>query len=138
MWHARKQNYSGDVMCTGPIECAGPPPLRPRSIQEPIDLADSSDEEEGDESGDAEQRVNSGKAAGPGPSSAPAAAVGPSGAAAVAAPSGFRSLSIKLAGLKCCYPPEGGKHSVEVTAEDLARLEKGEFLNDTCIDFYLK
>lgn len=50
----------------------------------------------------------------------------------------FQTLSEKLAGLKCCYPPDGGKHSVEVTAEDLARLEPREFLNDTCIDFYIK
>ncbi len=50
----------------------------------------------------------------------------------------FQTLSEKLAGLKCCYPPDGGKHSVEVTAEDLARLEPRQFLNDTCIDFYIK
>lgn len=97
----------------------------------PIDLTDSHDDDEGDASGDAEQRVNSGKA---GPGSGP----GPSGADAVAAPSGFQSLAVKLAGLKCCYPPEGGTGSVEVTSVDLARLEKGVFINDTCIDFYLK
>ncbi|EFJ53251.1 hypothetical protein VOLCADRAFT_86350 [Volvox carteri f. nagariensis] len=50
----------------------------------------------------------------------------------------FDKLSAQVAGLKCCFPKEGGKHSVQVFAEDLARLDSGEFLNDTCIDFYLK
>lgn len=48
------------------------------------------------------------------------------------------SLAQQLAGLRCCYPPDDAKHGVEVTADDLARLEPRQFLNDTCIDFYIK
>ena len=35
------------------------------------------------------------------------------------------------------FPP-GDKEAVEVTAGDLARLDPGEFLNDTVIDYYIK
>jgi Ulp1 family protease len=35
------------------------------------------------------------------------------------------------------YPP-GAKSTVEITATDLDRLRDNEFLNDSCIDFYLK
>ena len=35
------------------------------------------------------------------------------------------------------FPP-GDKEAVEVTAADLARLDPGEFLNDTVIDYYIK
>lgn len=38
----------------------------------------------------------------------------------------------------CVFPREGGRGSVQVTADDLSRLESLEFLNDTVIDFYLK
>lgn len=41
-------------------------------------------------------------------------------------------------GLRCVYPPEGGRASVEVWADDLSRLADDEFLNDTVIDFYMK
>jgi Ulp1 family protease len=34
------------------------------------------------------------------------------------------------------YPSK--RESVELVAEDLARLDAEEFLNDTCIDFYIK
>ncbi len=50
----------------------------------------------------------------------------------------FASLSSCAQGARMRYPPEGGKSCVEVTAKDFDRLEDGEFLNDTCIDFYLK
>jgi Ulp1 family protease len=36
------------------------------------------------------------------------------------------------------YPPEGGKGAVSVSPDDLTRLDSGEFLNDTIIDFYIK
>jgi sentrin-specific protease 7 len=41
-------------------------------------------------------------------------------------------------GLRCVYPPGGGRASVEVWSDDLNRLEAEEFLNDTVIDFYIK
>lgn len=41
-------------------------------------------------------------------------------------------------GFSFVYPTSRPTHAVEVHAEDLARLEPEEFLNDTCIDFYLK
>jgi hypothetical protein len=41
-------------------------------------------------------------------------------------------------GLKCLYPRSGGPGAVEVTALDLSRLDDGEFLNDTVIDFYIR
>lgn len=41
-------------------------------------------------------------------------------------------------GLKCCMPYPSKRESVELVAEDLARLDPEEFLNDTCIDFYIK
>jgi hypothetical protein len=41
-------------------------------------------------------------------------------------------------GLHMVFPPEGGKGAVVVTPDDLARLDSGEFLNDTIIDFYIK
>jgi sentrin-specific protease 7 len=41
-------------------------------------------------------------------------------------------------GLRCLYPPDGGRGAVEVVAEDLARLDPDEFLNDTIIDYYIK
>uniref|UniRef100_A0A1D2ABL5 Ubiquitin-like protease family profile domain-containing protein n=1 Tax=Auxenochlorella protothecoides TaxID=3075 RepID=A0A1D2ABL5_AUXPR len=47
-------------------------------------------------------------------------------------------IARKLAGLQCVYPREGGPGSVQVTANDLVRLEPGSFLNDTIIDFYLR
>ncbi|KXZ45867.1 hypothetical protein GPECTOR_50g661 [Gonium pectorale] len=130
------------------------------SFQELINLADSSDDEvvaTGGPNGQAAAGDAAG--AGPGPSSLAAAAAaataggvstrrtarGTAGAAGAGAggatPVGsslWSSLASKLAGLKCCFPPAGGKHSVEIVAEDLARLDKGEFLNDTCIDFYIK
>jgi hypothetical protein len=54
--------------------------------------------------------------------------------AAAAAPPSWR----RFAGLRFMFPPEGGRDSVEVRAEDLARLAPDEFLNDTAIDFYLR
>ncbi|GFR42304.1 hypothetical protein Agub_g3204 [Astrephomene gubernaculifera] len=120
--------------------------------QAPIDLVDSSDEEAAAAAaGTARERGQGGQgdanAAGPGPSStaAAAAAAGSTRATRAARRSrgsvvmhDFRTLALQLSGLKCCYPPEGGKQCVEVNGEDLARLEKGEFLNDTCIDVYTK
>eukprot|EP00798_Chlamydomonas_sp_ICE-L_P026299 gene26299-17392_t len=44
----------------------------------------------------------------------------------------------RFKGFSCRFPPEDGKHSVDVIAEDLGRLEPEEFLNDTIIDFYIK
>lgn len=41
-------------------------------------------------------------------------------------------------GLKCQFPASGGRHAVEIVAEDLDRLEADEFLNDTVIDYYMK
>ncbi|GLC56667.1 hypothetical protein PLESTB_001132700 [Pleodorina starrii] len=116
-------------------------PVEPED-KEPIDLADSSDDEAGaGPDADAGQRAKTGSRAGPGPSAAAARPVTRQSAAGPVTRQNsrdFQSLAVRLAGVKCCYPPEGGKHSVEVAAEDLARLEKGEFLNDTCIDFYIK
>ncbi len=40
-------------------------------------------------------------------------------------------------GCRMVFPP-GDKEAVEVTAADLARLDPGEFLNDTVIDYYIK
>ena len=41
-------------------------------------------------------------------------------------------------GLRFVYPQDRVGRTVEVTAEDLNRLEPEEFLNDTVIDFYLR
>lgn len=41
-------------------------------------------------------------------------------------------------GMRCVYPPGGGRAAVEVWADDLNRLEPQEFLNDTVIDFYMR
>lgn len=43
----------------------------------------------------------------------------------------------QLEGFKCLYQSLGGKGSVEVRATDLSRLEPGEMLNDTIIDYYM-
>jgi Ulp1 family protease len=40
--------------------------------------------------------------------------------------------------LKALYPADGGPGAVEVLPADLVRLQPGEFLNDTIIDFYMK
>lgn len=48
------------------------------------------------------------------------------------------SLKVIMQGLRMVYPPAGGRGSVEVLPEDLARLDDEEDLNDTIIDFYLK
>ncbi|GIL62244.1 hypothetical protein Vafri_16462 [Volvox africanus] len=93
--------------------------------KEPIVLVDSSDDE-GAACTDAAQDVKNGAEGDPG------------GKATSDKCGSFLKLSARLAGLKCCFPVDGGKDSVEVAAEDLARLENGEFLNDTCIDFYIK
>eukprot|EP00775_Hariotina_reticulata_P010667 gene10667-10826_t len=44
----------------------------------------------------------------------------------------------KFLGLRCLFPSAGGRGAVEVVAEDLARLDPDEFLNDTIIDYYIK
>ncbi|GAX77978.1 hypothetical protein CEUSTIGMA_g5420.t1 [Chlamydomonas eustigma] len=47
----------------------------------------------------------------------------------------------KFKGLKFVYPPNGERAAVgrvEVTAEDINRIEAEEFLNDTVIDFYIQ
>ena len=41
-------------------------------------------------------------------------------------------------GLKALYPEWGGPGAVEVVPGDLVRLQPGEFLNDTIIDFYMR
>lgn len=41
-------------------------------------------------------------------------------------------------GLKALYPEKGGPGAVEVVPADLVRLQPGEFLNDTIIDFYMR
>ena len=41
-------------------------------------------------------------------------------------------------GLKALYPEDGGPGAVEVVPGDLVRLQPGEFLNDTIIDFYMR
>ncbi len=41
-------------------------------------------------------------------------------------------------GLKALYPEHGGPGAVEVVPADLVRLQPGEFLNDTIIDFYVR
>lgn len=41
-------------------------------------------------------------------------------------------------GLKALYPEWGGQGAVEVVPADLVRLQPGEFLNDTIIDFYMR
>ena len=41
-------------------------------------------------------------------------------------------------GLKALYPEWGGPGAVEVVPADLVRLQPGEFLNDTIIDFYMR
>ena len=43
-----------------------------------------------------------------------------------------------MQGLKALYPEHGGPGSVEVVPPDLVRLQPGEFLNDTIIDFYMR
>lgn len=43
-----------------------------------------------------------------------------------------------LQGLLALYPATGGKGAVSVTPDDLARLDPGEFLNDTIIDYGIK
>lgn len=48
------------------------------------------------------------------------------------------STVMRLQGLRCLMPPEGGAGAVEFTAADLARLAPDEFLNDTAIDYYLR
>ena len=45
---------------------------------------------------------------------------------------------ILVQGLKALYPEDGGPGSVEVVPADLDRLQPGEFLNDTIIDFYMR
>lgn len=50
----------------------------------------------------------------------------------------WASVLLCVQGLSARYPPEGGKGAVDVSAADLDRLEDGEFLNDTIIDFYIK
>ena len=40
-------------------------------------------------------------------------------------------------GLKALFPASGGVGAVSITADDLARLDDMEFLNDTVIDFYM-
>jgi Ulp1 family protease len=48
------------------------------------------------------------------------------------------STVMRLQGLRCLMPPEGGPGAVEFTAADLGRLAPDEFLNDTAIDYYLR
>ena len=43
-----------------------------------------------------------------------------------------------MQGLKALYPEWGGPGAVEVVPADLVRLQPGEFLNDTIIDFYMR
>ena len=43
-----------------------------------------------------------------------------------------------LHGLKCVMPFPGVKGSVEVFAKDLGFTQPGEWLNDTCVDYYIK
>ncbi|KAG2502197.1 hypothetical protein HYH03_000684 [Edaphochlamys debaryana] len=114
-------------------------PAAPEEL-EPI-VIDSSEEE--GEGGERQGQPGGDAAAGPGPSSAAAAAAAAGGNRPNTRARGTRAypydkLSVKLAGLKCCFPPGGTKLSVEVVADDLSRLEPGEFLNDTCIDFFIK
>ena len=43
-----------------------------------------------------------------------------------------------MQGLRAVYPEPGMKGAVEVLPADLARLDDGEFLNDTIIDFWMR
>ena len=43
-----------------------------------------------------------------------------------------------MQGLRAVYPKPGSKGAVEVLPADLARLDEGEFLNDTIIDFWMR
>lgn len=133
--------------CTSRPPTYSPLPTPSQSQEGPIELLDSDDDVE--DTTAVAAAGNRGGAAGPGPSSAAAAAAGggmttrrgtklPGPARKPDLRGDYRQLHVMLAGLKCCYPPAGGKQSVEVLAEDLARLQPGEFLNDTCIDFYMK
>eukprot|EP00879_Flechtneria_rotunda_P033762 GHRR01037515.1.p2 GENE.GHRR01037515.1~~GHRR01037515.1.p2 ORF type:complete len:140 (+),score=24.36 GHRR01037515.1:244-663(+) len=47
-------------------------------------------------------------------------------------------VPVHLQGLQAVYPPEGGVGAVHIVADDLARLDPDEFLNDTIIDYYIK
>lgn len=44
----------------------------------------------------------------------------------------------RLQDFRCVFPPCKKFDVVEVTEHDLARLDDGEFLNDTVIDFFIK
>ena len=46
--------------------------------------------------------------------------------------------AVPVQGLKALYPELGGPGAVEVVPADLVRLQPGEFLNDTIIDFYMR
>lgn len=48
------------------------------------------------------------------------------------------AMRLFMQGLKALYPPEGGKGSIQLVATDLSRLDPGEFLNDTVIDYFSK
>lgn len=43
-----------------------------------------------------------------------------------------------LDGLKCFMPPEGGRGSVKFALRDYFKLRPMEFLNDSCIDYFMK
>ncbi|DBA66333.1 TPA: hypothetical protein ACH3X2_002325 [Trebouxia sp. C0005] len=49
-----------------------------------------------------------------------------------------QSTTVKFKDMRCVYPPDRKLDVVEMTEYDLARLDDGEFLNDTVIDFYAK
>ena len=51
----------------------------------------------------------------------------------------FNSISLRVNNtLKYCQYPPSGSNCISVTAEDYCCLEKGVFLNDSIIDFFLK
>ena len=43
-----------------------------------------------------------------------------------------------MQGLRAVFPAPGVKGAVEILPADLARLDEGEFLNDTIIDFWMR
>lgn len=100
-----------------------------RLLQETIDLQDDSDEDK----------------AGPGPSSIAAQQLqADAGLRRIARGNRGVSLATRFAGLKAQFPaldkdhPHKNRSAVQLSAEDLARLEPSEFLNDSVIDFYIQ
>ena len=47
-------------------------------------------------------------------------------------------LYLVVQDMRCVYPVGRKLDVVEMTEHDLARLDDGEFLNDTVIDFFAK